>query len=86
VFAAPGALALPAGVRTVFITGTETPGALWDHSGLARLRFGVPQGGIVLLRPDQHVAARFAAPDPDAIGAAHTRALGRSAASLRRAA
>jgi 3-(3-hydroxy-phenyl)propionate hydroxylase len=86
VFAAPGTLALPAGVRTVFITGTETPGALWDHSGLARLRFGVPQGGIVLLRPDQHVAARFASPDPDAIGAAHARALGRPATSLRRAA
>jgi hypothetical protein len=30
----------------------------------------------VLLRPDQHIAARFAAPELAAIAAAHAKALG----------
>ncbi|WP_270939417.1 hypothetical protein, partial [Falsiroseomonas oryzae] len=54
-----------------------TPGALWDHSGLAAARFGAPRGGAVLVRPDQHVAARFATPDPAAIRTALDRALAR---------
>jgi 3-(3-hydroxy-phenyl)propionate hydroxylase len=86
VFGAPRPLALPGGVAPVFVTDTDTPGALWDHAGLARRRFGVPAEGAVLLRPDQHVAARFASPDPEAIGAAHARALGRAAPALRKAA
>ncbi len=65
------------GLRSVFVTAEETPGALWDHSGLAAARFGAPPGGAVLIRPDQHIAARFAAPTAAAVLAAHSRALGR---------
>ncbi|MGK7865060.1 FAD-dependent oxidoreductase [Falsiroseomonas sp. E2-1-a4] len=64
------------GLRAVFITAEETPGALWDHSGLAAARFGAPPGGAVLIRPDQHIAARFAAPRAGAVRAALARALG----------
>jgi 3-(3-hydroxy-phenyl)propionate hydroxylase len=86
VFGPPRPIALPAGVVPLFVTDTDTPDALWDHAGLARRRFGLPAGAAVLLRPDQHVAARFATPDPEAIGAAHARALGRAAPMLQRAA
>jgi 3-(3-hydroxy-phenyl)propionate hydroxylase len=66
---------LPAGVAAVFVTDAQTPGALWDHAGLARARFAAPHGGAVLLRPDQHVAARFAVPEADRIRGALDRAL-----------
>ncbi len=69
--------ALPDGVVPVFVTAEEIPGALWDHSGLAAARLGAPPGAAVLVRPDQHVAARLAAPDSDAVAAALDRALGR---------
>jgi 3-(3-hydroxy-phenyl)propionate hydroxylase len=69
--------ALPAGVAAVFVSAEEAPGALWDHAGLAAARFGAPRGGAVLLRPDQHVAARFATPAPVAIAAALDHALAR---------
>jgi len=68
--------ALPDGLEPIFVTDYKARGALWDHSGLARARYGVLPGGAVLLRPDQHVAARFDTPDPAAIRAAHARALG----------
>ncbi len=74
--------ALPGGLRAIFVAAEDIPGALWDHAGLAALRFGAPAGGAVLLRPDQHVAARLADPDPAAIGAALDRALGRVAAAV----
>jgi 3-(3-hydroxy-phenyl)propionate hydroxylase len=68
---------LPAGLAAVFVTAGETPGALFDHAGMAAARFAAPHGAAVLIRPDQHVAARLVAPDPDAVRAALDRALGR---------
>lgn len=56
VFAAPRPLDLPAGVSPLFVTPEPMRGARHDHSGLAAARFGAP---VVLLRPDQHVVARF---------------------------
>jgi 3-(3-hydroxy-phenyl)propionate hydroxylase len=85
VFAPPDAAlvaALPPGIVALFVTAEETPGALFDHAGLAAARFAAPRGGAVLIRPDQHVAARFAAPDPAAIQAALDRALGRRVAEI----
>jgi 3-(3-hydroxy-phenyl)propionate hydroxylase len=44
--------------------------------GQAALRFDARPGSCVLLRPDQHVAARWRRFDPAAVAAAHRRALG----------
>ncbi|MGG5817462.1 FAD-dependent oxidoreductase [Falsiroseomonas sp. HW251] len=68
------------GLEPVFVSAEEARGTLWDHSGLALARYGVKPGGAVLLRPDQHVAARFDVPDVAAIRVAHDRALGREVA------
>ena len=46
-----------------------------DHSGLAAARLGLAPGEALLLRPDQHIAARFGADDAPAIAAAHRAAL-----------
>ncbi len=64
----------PAGA--VVVSPRPAPGALWDREGLAARRFGAADGHVVLLRPDQHVAAHFAAHDPAALAAARRRALG----------
>ena len=64
----------------------ELPGAtaagevLGDPEGLARARYGGAPGITYLIRPDQHVAARFARFDPDAVGRALRRATLREAA------
>lgn len=47
-----------------------------DQQGLARRRYGGEPGVTYLIRPDQHVAARFPSFDVDAIARAHARALG----------
>jgi 3-(3-hydroxy-phenyl)propionate hydroxylase len=53
---------------------------LGDPEGLARARYGGAPGITYLIRPDQHVAARFARFNPDAIGHALRRATLRQAA------
>ncbi|MBL6453788.1 FAD-dependent oxidoreductase [Belnapia sp. T6] len=77
-FAGPGvpAAEAPAGLRRVVVAADERVGTLWDHSGLAAARWGARPGDAVLLRPDQHVAARFHAPSPAAIAAARARMMG----------
>lgn len=52
---------------------------------LAAERLGVGDGSAILLRPDQHVAARFRRPEPAAVAAALDRLWGRPAPALRRA-
>lgn len=71
---------LPPGLVPVFVAAEEVNGALWDHSGLAAARFGARRGAAVLVRPDQHIAARFAVASPGLIAAALDRALGRGVA------
>lgn len=74
------AMAAPpaAGVAVVRVARQEAPGALWDHSGLAWSRYGAPSGGgVLLIRPDQHIAARFGSPSPAEIGEALDRAMAR---------
>ena len=78
------ALAAPAGrarhdnwpVRSVIVSPVEADGVLWDREGLAAARYDAQPGTSVLLRPDQHVAARWRGFDPAAVAAARRRALG----------
>ena len=64
-------------LRLVEVDGREgvaAAGALGDTEGVARARYGGTPGVTYLIRPDQHVAARFARYDPDAVRAALARA------------
>jgi 3-(3-hydroxy-phenyl)propionate hydroxylase len=78
------ALTAPAGrarqgawpVRSVFVSPAEADGVLWDRDGLAAARYDAQPGTAVLLRPDQHVAARWRGFDQVAVAAARRRALG----------
>jgi 3-(3-hydroxy-phenyl)propionate hydroxylase len=60
----------------VFVTPTPATGALHDHTGLVAARYDARPGTVVLLRPDQHVAARWRRFDADAIARARSTALG----------
>lgn len=67
----PVRVILPSGAAA----GTEEE--LIDARSLAHKRYGGAPGVTYLIRPDQHVAARFAAFDIDALAAAHACAIGR---------
>lgn len=68
----------PQGVRRIVIGGDRTDGVttLGDPEGLVASRYGGRPGGVYLIRPDQHVAARFVDPDAAEIAAALDRATG----------
>jgi 3-(3-hydroxy-phenyl)propionate hydroxylase len=62
-------------------TVARVPGAadLLDRDGLVTERYGLAPGSAYLIRPDQHIAARFEQPDPTALRTARDRALARVA-------
>jgi 3-(3-hydroxy-phenyl)propionate hydroxylase len=64
-------------VASQAIAGVDT---VVDHTGTLTQRYSGRDGTAYLIRPDQHVAARFAKPTPDSIARALARATGREAA------
>lgn len=72
---------LPSELNRIAVTGdparrTNDGSALFDVEGLVARRYGA--GNVYLLRPDQHVAARFRNPSGGEIMAALERATGRA--------
>jgi len=68
---------VPVTVRRLRAAGdAPAPGELVDVDGLAARRYDGRPGTVYLLRPDQHVAARWRGFDARAVGAALDRALG----------
>ncbi|NUT14179.1 MAG: FAD-dependent oxidoreductase [Cupriavidus sp.] len=70
-------------LRLVYVTDAAQPPmtcsqatVLRDDEGLAAARYGATPGTCYLVRPDQHVCARWHRPDPAAIRAALARATG----------
>ena len=63
------------------MTAAPTPGAavVRDTEGLVASRYDGRPGTVYLMRPDQHVCARFRAFDLPAVEAAVERALARGA-------
>lgn len=64
---------LPAGAPA---SGGAGERRLIDTQGLAMRRYGAEGGGVYLLRPDQHVAARWRQPTPGEVACALGRARG----------
>jgi len=65
-------------VVTVARDGEPGPGRLIDPDGTAFRRWGADAGSAYLMRPDQHVAARWHAVTPAEVTAALDRAVGRA--------
>jgi 3-(3-hydroxy-phenyl)propionate hydroxylase len=80
------------GLRCVVVAGRPmtVPGAevLRDAEGVAGLRYGAQPGSgpAYLIRPDAHVAARFAEVDAEQVAEALARASGRSGTAVQEAA
>ena len=66
----------PDGVRPVVVGATSDKSSLSDCDELVAKRYGGPPGSAYLIRPDQHVAARFARPTCASVSAALARAKG----------
>ncbi len=66
-------------VLTVLPPGVlaRDPASIEDCEGLVARRYGAAPGAAYLIRPDQHVAARFRNPTPGAIAAALSHATGK---------
>ena len=75
--------AMPDGIMPLIVMPSESagnnPACIADPSGMIAARYDAKPGTILLIRPDQHVAARFAAFDSVALAAAHRRAMGMAA-------
>jgi 3-(3-hydroxy-phenyl)propionate hydroxylase len=64
-------------VLRIVAANDEGGSALVDAEGLVAQRYDLQPGTVVLLRPDQHVCARWRRPGMDAVRAALQRALAR---------
>lgn len=76
---APLPSGLPAGLQRIVVTrdpalDPDDATMLLDREGLASARYGI--GNVYLVRPDQHIAARFSSPSSSDIAAALARATG----------
>ena len=72
-----GLPAMPDGVRRLIVGAA---GGIDDPQGLIAARYGAAPGVVYLIRPDQHVAARFREPSAAAIADALHRAKGNDVA------
>jgi 3-(3-hydroxy-phenyl)propionate hydroxylase len=70
-----------AGPKAIGLPGLVGHAVLVDHTGLAAARWDGRPGTTYLLRPDQHVAARWRRPDASKVEAALARAMGFSGAT-----
>ncbi len=68
---------LPLVWRAVTDRRNGQPNELVDSAGRIRERYDLTPGSVYLIRPDQHVAARWRAFDAAALSAALNRAVGR---------
>ncbi|GAB4218422.1 MAG: FAD-dependent oxidoreductase [Rhodoferax sp.] len=88
-WAALAAQPIPVAVKIVTSSADASAGAtpvLHDRAGRFAERYDAREGSVYLMRPDQHVAARWRAFDAEAVRTAVARATGNLAASAQPAA